>query len=215
MSEISQIQKYFPKLTPTQIKQFTELKRLFLDWNSRINLISRKDEGHFYERHVLHSLSIGYFIDFVDGTKIMDVGTGGGFPGIPLAVLFPKVDFYLVDSTGKKIKVVQDIILHLGLKNVKAEQIRAEEVKDSFDFVVSRAVTDLSQFVKWMKGRFKAESKNEINNGVLYLKGGDLTEELKKVSRKMVTWNLKDEFKEEFFESKKLVYVGFGEEDCL
>lgn len=206
-NEFELILNYFPTLSEVKKSKLIRLKSLFLEWNSKINLISRKDEEHFYERHVLHSLSIGYYIDFVSGSKIMDVGTGGGFPGIPLAILFPEVEFYLIDSIGKKIMVVKDLVEKMELTNVRAEQIRAEDVNGSFDFIVSRAVTDLSEYMKWVKGKINTNDQNEIKNGVLYLKGGDLAEEFKHVKQYVVAWDLSEVFKEEFFATKKLVYV--------
>ena len=169
---------YFPHLTEVQIKQFEDLQNLYEDWNSKINVISRKDIDELYTRHVLHSLGIAKVLEFKPGSRIMDVGTGGGFPGIPLAIMFPEVDFYLIDVIAKKIKVVNEVASSLGLKNVKAEQKRAELVKDNFDFIVSRAVTNMPDFVDWISDKVKKESKHELKNGILYLKGGDLTEEL-------------------------------------
>ena len=203
----SSLTSYFPKLTTAQLSQFQKLEELFLDWNAKINLISRKDEQHFYERHVLHSLSIGYYIDFLPETRIMDVGTGGGFPGIPLAILFPEVDFFLIDSIGKKIKVVEDLIAALNLKNISTQQIRAEEVNNSYDFIVTRAVAQLDELLKWTSKKINKESRNEIKNGILALKGGDLTEEIKRANRSVISWDLSDSFSEDFFETKKLIYV--------
>lgn len=201
------IQKYFPDLTPHQLQQFSQLKDLYEQWNSRINVVSRKDIDLLYERHVLHSLGIAKIISFKPYTDVLDVGTGGGFPGIPLAILFPEVKFYLVDSIGKKITVVNEVVKALGLTNVKAEQIRAEQVKQKFDFVVSRAVTEMPEFYNWVKGSFKSNSFNELPNGILYLKGGDLEEELKSFKGRYKLYNLSDYFKEEFFETKKVVYL--------
>lgn len=201
------IQEYFPNLSEKQIEQFAQLLPLYLDWNSKINVISRKDMEQFYEHHVLHSLGIAKVMKFKPGTKVLDVGTGGGFPGIPLAILFPETDFFLVDSIGKKIKVVNAVAEAIGLKNVLAQQIRAEEIKDAFDFVVSRAVTELPVFQGWIKNKFRKQNLNELPNGILYLKGGDLTEELNPFKGKVRTFDLKNYFKEEFFETKKVVYL--------
>lgn len=199
--------KYFPNLTSTQKNQFQELGNLYQEWNEKINLISRKDMEHLFERHILHSLSIGKVIQFKPQTSILDVGTGGGFPGIPLSILFPDSKFHLIDSIGKKILVVNDIAERLQLKNVKAEQIRAEQVQDQYDFVVSRAVTRLKPFMEWIQGKFLRGGFNDLNNGILYLKGGDLEEELAEVKKPMKIYNLSDFFEEEFFETKKVVYV--------
>lgn len=201
------IQKYFPNLTETQIEQLAELEPLYADWNSKINVISRKDFSAFYERHVLHSLGIAKFTSFVRKTKILDVGTGGGFPGIPLAILFPDVQFHLVDSIGKKIKVVHGVADSLGLNNVKAEQIRAEQLKNKYDFVVSRAVTRLPDFVNWIRKNISKTQLNAMPNGVLYLKGGDLTEEIKPFRRKIYQQDLSAYFEEEFFETKKVLHL--------
>ena len=172
------LQKYFKNLTEQQIAQFDQLYSLYSFWNSQINVISRKDIDELYERHILHSLGIAKFITFKKGEKVLDVGTGGGFPGIPLAILFPETDFHLVDSIGKKIKVVTEVAAALGLTNVKASHLRAEQVTDKYDFVVSRAVTRLIDFYPWVKGKFNKDSKNAIPNGILYLKGGELAEEI-------------------------------------
>jgi 16S rRNA (guanine527-N7)-methyltransferase len=197
---------YFPQLTENQIKQFKDLQFLYEDWNSKINVISRKDIDELYTRHILHSLGIAKILDFKPGSRIMDVGTGGGFPGIPLAIMYPEVDFYLIDVIAKKIKVVNEVTAALGLKNVKSEQKRAELVKDSFDFIVSRAVTNMPDFVEWVNDKVKKQSKHELKNGILYLKGGDLTEELADFPR-AIQYNLSDFFKEDFFETKKVVYL--------
>jgi len=201
------ITKYFPDLTNEQLDKFRQLEELYIEWNSRINVISRKDMEHFYERHVLHSLGIAKVIQFLPGAHILDVGTGGGFPGIPLAILFPETNFLLVDSIGKKIKVVQEVAEAAGIKNVEAIKTRAEEVKGKFDFVVSRAVTTLPDFIKWVENKIKRESRNTIQNGILYLKGGDLDAELAPVQNKCQVYNLSDYFEEEFFETKKVVHV--------
>ena len=197
---------YFPHLTEIQIKQFQDLQKLYEDWNSKINVISRKDIDELYTRHVLHSLGIVKVLEFKPGSRIMDVGTGGGFPGIPLAIMHPEVDFYLIDVIAKKIKVVNEVATALGLKNVKAEQKRAELVKDNFDFIVSRAVTNMPDFVEWVSDRVKKESKHELKNGILYLKGGDLTEELASFPN-ATQYDLSDFFKEDFFETKKVVHL--------
>ncbi|MFY0652420.1 MAG: 16S rRNA (guanine(527)-N(7))-methyltransferase RsmG [Cyclobacteriaceae bacterium] len=201
------LQKYFPDLTSEQVSQFSRLAPLYEDWNSKINVISRQDIDELYLRHVLHSLGIAKVIDFKDGTSILDVGTGGGFPGIPLAILFPEVSFHLVDSIGKKIKVVQNVVESLGLKNVKATHSRAESLHGKYDFVVSRAVTKLKPFYAWMKGKFNKESNNELKNGILYLKGGELEEELVESKLRYTSYDLSKFFKEEFFETKKVIYV--------
>lgn len=202
------ILKYFPNLTDQQKSQFQQLETLYKEWNEKINVISRKDIDEFYERHVLHSLGIAKIMEFADGTKVLDIGTGGGFPGIPLAILFPNVEFTLVDSIGKKITVVNAVAESLGLKNVKAYHERAEKIKDKFHFVVSRAVTQMPVFLRWLKGKFEKEQFNPKHNGVLYLKGGDLGEELAGI--KCEIYNLKDQFGEEFFDTKKVVYLSKG-----
>lgn len=203
---MDEIQKYFPYLTDIQKEQFAKLDFLYHDWNAKINVISRKDIDELYTKHVLHSLGIAKVIKFEPGTFILDVGTGGGFPGIPLAILFPETRFYLIDVIAKKIKVVQAVVDALELKNVKAEQIRAELVKGDFDFIVSRAVTNMPDFVSWIKDKIKKKSKHELRNGILYLKGGDLTEELKDFP-KATEYNLSDFFEDEFFETKKVVHL--------
>lgn len=204
--EMDKILQYFPDLSEKQIEQFKMLQSLYNEWNAKINVISRKDIDELYTRHVLHSLGIAKVISFKDGAKVMDVGTGGGFPGIPLAILFPNVDFYLIDVIAKKIKVVTEVANALGLKNVKAEQKRAELVKEEFDFIVSRAVTNMPDFVKWIKGRVAKDSVHEMKNGILYLKGGDLAEELA-VYQNVQLFDLADIFEGEFFETKKVVYL--------
>jgi len=204
---ISIITKYFPNLTPTQQQQFAQLQGLCEHWNAQINVISRKDIDLLYERHVLHSLGIAKVIAFKPKTTIMDVGCGGGFPGIPLAILFPECNFYLVDSIGKKIKVVNEIAAALGLENVEAEHKRAEEVSYKFEFVISRAVTEFPVFYRWVQNKFTKTQFNALPNGILYLKGGDLTEELKDFKKRVVIYDLKDHFSEEFFETKKVVYL--------
>lgn len=189
------------------MSRFEMLESLYGEWNEKINLISRKDIGSLYEKHVLHSLAIAKVIRFTPGTKILDVGTGGGFPGIPLALFFPEVSFLLVDSIGKKIKVVQAVAEALGLENVEAKQIRAEELKMQFDFVVSRAVTSLPEFTQWVRKSISTVNRNAMPNGILYLKGGDFTAELKPFGKRPVVFNLGDFFEEEFYETKKLVYL--------
>lgn len=201
------ILKYFPKLTDEQIALFKQLEPLYADWNSKINVISRKDFSEFYERHVLHSLGIAKFINFVGRTKILDVGTGGGFPGIPLAIMFPEVDFHLVDSIGKKIKVVNGVLDSLGLKNVRAEQIRAEQLNSRYDFVVSRAVTRLPEFVSWVRKNVSKKGFNALPNGVIYLKGGDLTEEIKPFRKVIYEQELSEYFEEDFFLTKKVLHL--------
>jgi 16S rRNA (guanine527-N7)-methyltransferase len=203
---MEEILKQFPDLSDNQILQFQKLQSLYEDWNAKINVISRKDIDELYTRHVLHSLGIAKIIEFRLGSKIMDVGTGGGFPGIPLAILYPEVDFYLIDVISKKIKVVNEVAAGLGLKNVKAEQKRAELVKQEFDFIVSRAVTNMPDFVSWVDDKVSKKQNHELANGILYLKGGDLTEELKAFP-KATEYNLSDFFKDEFFETKKVVHL--------
>jgi len=185
------------------------LAELYAFWNEQINVISRKDTDNFYERHVLHSLGIAKVIQFKKETKIMDVGTGGGFPGIPLAILFPDCQFTLVDSIGKKIKVVSEVANALGLKNVQGIHERAEKINESFDFIISRAVTKMPEFITWVKHKISKSSKNNLPNGILYLKGGDLTEEMKTVKQWHKEYLLKDFFEGEFFETKKVIYVKF------
>lgn len=200
------LKKYFPELEATRLEQFERLYDLYYVWNSRINVISRKDIDLLYERHVLHSLGIAKVMSFKSGTKVLDVGTGGGFPGIPLAIMFPESDFCLVDSIGKKIKVVEEVSSALGLKNVRAFHKRAEEINEKFHFVVSRAVTEFPEFYKWVKDKFLRENFNDLPNGILYLKGGDLREEFGRFYDKAKFYDLKDFFEEEFFETKKVVY---------
>lgn len=200
------ISNYFSDLSETQINQFSKLGDLYKEWNAQINVISRKDIDELYLRHVLHSLGIAKVQQFEPNTSVLDVGTGGGFPGIPLAILFPETNFYLVDSIGKKIKVVNEVAKALDLKNVKAEAIRAEKVKGEFDFIVSRAVTRMDDFVKWTRTKVAKKQKHELKNGILYLKGGDLTEELSNFP-KAVQYNLSDYFDDAFFETKKVVHI--------
>jgi 16S rRNA (guanine527-N7)-methyltransferase len=203
---MEEILNYFPNLTDIQKAQFEKLDFLYHDWNAKINVISRKDIDELYTKHVLHSLGIAKIISFEPGTYVLDVGTGGGFPGIPLAILFPETRFFLIDIIAKKIKVVQAVVEALELKNVKAEQLRAELVKGDFDFIVSRAVTNMPDFVSWVKDKTKKNNKHELKNGILYLKGGDLTEELKDFP-KATEYNLSDYFEDEFFETKKVVHL--------
>lgn len=209
MQSAETIFSYFPELTSEQRNRFSQLYSLYRDWNEKINVISRKDVDNLYVNHVLHSLGIAKVQAFKPGATILDVGTGGGFPGIPLAILFPETDFHLVDSIGKKIKVVNAVADALGLKNVRGEQTRAEQIKDQYDFIVSRAVTRLKEFYGWVHNKVKKKSIHELDNGILYLKGGDLEEELSELRKPYALYNLSDYFKEEFFETKKVVYVPF------
>jgi len=200
------IQKYFTDITETQIEQFAKLQELYKDWNLKINVVSRKDIDELYLRHVLHSLGIAKVMQFKPGAKVLDVGTGGGFPGIPLAILFPETQFHLVDSIGKKIKVVNEVVQGLGLQNVKTTNGRAEEVKDQYDFIVSRAVAHMETFVRWTKGRIAKKQNHPLKNGILYLKGGDLSEELEKYTSATI-YDLPNYFEEDFFETKKVVHL--------
>lgn len=200
------INKYFTNLTDNQRIQFEKLNELYQDWNLKINVVSRKDIDELYLRHVLHSLGIAKVIKFEPGSKVMDVGTGGGFPGIPLAILFPETQFHLVDSIGKKIKVVNEVIAGLGLENVITTHGRVEEVKDTYDFIVSRAVAQMETFVRWVKGRISKQQNHELRNGILYLKGGDLSEELNLYTSATI-YDLTDYFEEDFFETKKVVHL--------
>ncbi len=201
------IKKYFPDLTEEQNRQFFLLQSLYEEWNNKINVISRKDIDQLYERHILHSLAIAKIIRFKNKTSILDVGTGGGFPGIPLAIIFPECSFHLVDSIEKKINVVQEISLALNLKNITSEQIRAEKIKNQYDFIVSRAVTAFPAFYNWVRTKVKRESKNELKNGILYLKGGDLNEELKDFKSRIKTFEISKFYSESFFETKKIIYL--------
>lgn len=202
------IYKYFPKLTERQKEQFAQLVEVYPFWNDQINVISRKDIGSLYLKHVLHSLGIAKFVtELKPGTRILDVGTGGGFPGIPLAILFPEVQFHLVDSIGKKIKVVREVAAAIGLTNVEADHIRAEQLDYKYDYVVSRAVTRLAEFLPWVRNKFEKKDKNGIPNGILYLKGGDLTEEIKEAKVKAELHALSDYFEEDFFDTKYVVYI--------
>ena len=200
------ILKYFPNLTEDQVDKFKKLETLYQDWNLKINVVSRKDIDELYLRHVLHSLGIAKVINFKDGSKILDVGTGGGFPGIPLAILFPECSFHLVDSIAKKLKVVDEVVAGLGLLNVKTTHSRVEAIDEKFDFIVSRAVAVMPTFVHWVKGKIAKSQNHELKNGILYLKGGDLTEELKDY-RTTTIYNLSDYFEEEFYETKKVVHL--------
>lgn len=200
------LQKYFPDLSSSQQLAFKELYDLYVFWNQQINVVSRKDIESLYEKHVLHSLAIAKVMEFQPGTHVLDVGTGGGFPGIPLAILFPEASFHLVDSIGKKIKVVEEVAKGLSLKNVKAEKARAEELNKKYHFVVSRAVTAFPEFYAWVKNKFLPESFNALPNGILYLKGGDLEEELKLFEKEVKIFSIPDFFEEPFFETKKVVY---------
>ena len=203
---MEEILKYFPDLTDNQVVQFQKLEELYQDWNAKINVISRKDIDELYVKHVLHSLAIAKIQKFEPGTYVLDVGTGGGFPGIPLAILFPETRFYLIDVILKKINVVKAVAEALELKNVKAEQMRAQHVKGDFDFIVSRAVTNMTDFVSWVKDKIKKTNKHELHNGIFYLKGGDLTEELKDFP-KASEFNISEFFENEFFETKKVVHL--------
>ena len=204
------ILRYFPDLSDIQRTNFSRLQELYVYWNERINLISRKDIDNLYIHHVLHSLAVAKIITFKPGTKILDVGTGGGFPGIPLAILFPEVKFHLVDSIGKKIKVVEDIVNQLALTNVTFENIRAEQLKSKYDFVISRAVTSLAEFVVWVQGKINKHGQHYVQNGIFYLKGGDLEEEIKPFKKKATVFDIKDYFSEEYFQTKKIIYLPLG-----
>jgi 16S rRNA (guanine527-N7)-methyltransferase len=206
----STITQYFPNLTEKQKDQFTKLYPLYAEWNEKINVISRKDIENLYVNHILHSLGIAKVMAFKPGATVLDVGTGGGFPGIPLAILFPETNFHLVDSIGKKITVVNAVAQGVGLTNVKGEQIRAEQIKNKYDFIVSRAVTRIKEFHGWVRTKVKEKSVHTLDNGILYLKGGDLDEELAELKKPYALYNLSDYFKEEFFETKKVVYVPLG-----
>jgi 16S rRNA (guanine527-N7)-methyltransferase len=201
------ILKYFPNLTTEQQSQFEALYDLYKEWNEKINVISRKDIDNLYTNHILHSLGIAKVMPFKPGASVLDVGTGGGFPGIPLAILFPDTKFHLVDSIGKKITVVNEVAKGAGIKNVRGEWIRAEQVKGKYDFIVSRAVTRIREFYGWVNQKVKEKSVHDLDNGILYLKGGDLDEELAELKRMHSLYNLSDYFTEEFFETKKVVYV--------
>ena len=209
MSDLTLITKYFPNLSEKQLQQFGQLQELYAFWNAQINVVSRQDIENLYEKHVLHSLGIAKVMNFKSGTKILDVGTGGGFPGIPLAILFPECHFHLVDSIGKKIKVVTEVAQAIGLTNLTAQHERAENVANDYDFIVSRAVTRLKPFYGWVEKRVSKKQRNDLQNGILYLKGGDLAEELQEFGGKYSLYNLSDYFTEAFFETKKVVHVPF------
>jgi 16S rRNA (guanine527-N7)-methyltransferase len=204
------IKSYFPELSRNQYEQLEKLLPLYQEWNAQINVISRKDIDELYTRHVLHSLGLAKVIQFKPGTTVLDVGTGGGFPGIPLAILFPESNFHLVDSIGKKIKVVNEVAAALGLENLTADHQRAEKVSGTFDFVVSRAVTRMKPFIHWVHQKVKLNGNNDLANGILYLKGGDLAEEMKEIKRPWSQYLLTDYFEDPFFETKKVIYVPFG-----
>jgi len=201
------IKKYFPEITEQQEKQFDQLLPLYKEWNEKINVVSRKDIENLMLHHVLHSLAIAKFLPFRPGTEVLDVGTGGGFPGIPLAILFPETQFLLVDSIGKKIKVVEGVAAALGLSNVQARHMRAEDVDQDFEFIVSRAVTRLTPFYYWVKNKISPNHFHTQRNGLLLLKGGELTEEIAELGKKVKVTDLTTYFKEDFFDTKKLVYV--------
>jgi 16S rRNA (guanine527-N7)-methyltransferase len=201
------IQKYFPELTEKQKQQFAVLGDLYKDWNEKINVISRKDVENIYVNHILHSLGIAKVMSFKPGAQVLDVGTGGGFPGVPLAILFPETQFHLVDSIGKKITVVNEVVKGTGIKNVRGEQIRAEQIKGKYDFIVSRAVTRMKEFYGWINNKVKSDSIHSLDNGILYLKGGDLDEELNELKRPYSLYELSNYFTEELFETKKVVFM--------
>lgn len=200
------VHKYFPNLSATQIEQFGALENLYKDWNSKINVVSRKDIDELYLRHVLHSLGIAKVIQFTDGSNILDVGTGGGFPGVPLAIMFPNCNFHLVDSINKKLKVIDAVKDSIGLTNIKTTHSRVEAIDETYDFIVSRAVTAMPEFTKWVKGKIARKQQNELKNGILYLKGGDLTEELKQY-KTVKAFLLSEYFEEDFFETKKVIHL--------
>lgn len=207
MADISIIEKYFPNLSDVQKSQFAALDALYQDWNSKINVISRKDMDNFYEHHVLHSLGIAKFTDFADGTEILDLGTGGGFPAIPLAIIFPNVSFHAIDGVGKKIKVLNAVAESIGLTNIKGEHLRAEDVKAKYDYVVSRAVMQMPDLMKLARPLLKPVASSALPVGVIALKGGDLTEELKPLGRNAMSESLTNYFEEDFFSTKSVVYV--------
>ena len=204
---ISLIEKYFPTLTPTQKEQFTALYDLYAEWNAKINVVSRKDFDQLYLRHILHSLAIAKVCQFEAGARVLDVGCGGGFPSVPLAIMFPEVKFVSADSIGKKITVVKGVCEGAGIKNIDARNTRVEQIAEKFDYVVSRAVTGMPAFVKWIWTKIEKGQKGTLPNGILYLKGGDLTEELKATKMPWTEYNISEFFEEEFFETKKVVYT--------
>ena len=204
---ITIIEKYFPSLTENQKSQFRALYDLYADWNSKINVISRKDFDQLYLRHVLHSLAIAKVCDFKAGARVLDVGCGGGFPSVPLAIMFPEVKFISADSIGKKITVVKGVCEGAGITNIDARHTRVEQISEKFDYVVSRAVTEMPTFVKWIWGKIEKGQMGSLPNGILYLKGGDLSEELGATRLKWTEYNISDIFEEEFFETKKVVYT--------
>lgn len=201
------IHKYFPNLSESQVQQFMQLQTLYGEWNEKINVVSRKDIENIYERHVLHSLAIAKFVQFKDGTKVLDLGTGGGFPAIPLAIFFPEVEFLAVDSIDKKLKVVQEIAQAIGLKNIQVKHTRVEKLQEKFDFIVTRAVAPLKELLMWTRLLYHPVQFNQLDNGLIALKGGDLTNEIKEANRKAVVQPVREFFEEEFFESKSIVYV--------
>lgn len=203
------LEKYFPTLEPLLRERFARLGELYAEWNAKINVISRKDMEHFYERHVLHSLAIAKVCRFDAGARIMDVGSGGGFPGIPLAILFPECNFTLVDSIGKKVSVMRGVVETLGLTNVTALNMRAEEVRGKFDYVVGRAVTDMNTFIGWVWDKLESGRRGELANGILCLKGGDLAEELSAVKHSCSVYEIRNIFSEEFFQTKRVVHIPY------
>lgn len=200
------ILKYFPRLSEAQIKQFEALEGLYKDWNAKINVVSRKDIDELYLRHILHSLAIAKVVQFTDNSSILDVGTGGGFPGVPLAIMFPECKFHLVDSINKKLKVINAVCEAIELTNVKTTHSRVEAINGTYDFIISRAVTAMPEFTKWVKGKIAKNQQNAFKNGIFYLKGGDLTEELKQY-KNVKAFLLSDYFEENFFETKKVIYL--------
>lgn len=204
------IRKYFPNITELQAEQFAQLEALYNDWNAKINVISRKDIQNLYEHHVLHSLGIAKIINFRSGTNVMDLGTGGGFPGIPLAILYPEASFHLVDSIGKKVKVATEVANAIGLKNVRFSHARAEEIKDQYNFVVTRAVMPMVDLVKVARKNIQKEQHNALPNGIIALKGGELDGEIASMRNIATVWELSDFFEEEYFQTKKVVHVSIA-----